>query len=217
MHQDDVARGYDAAAEGYAEELFEELERKPLDRHLLNRFAESVAGRGPVLDLGCGPGHVTKYLRARGVDAEGVDLSQEMIRVARTRTPSAPFRAGDMRRLTDADGSIAGIVAFYSIVHLAPEELSPFFNELRRLLAEDGLALVAFHVGEEVVHVDELFGAKVNLDFQFHAPSAVIDAMAAAGLPTIERVEREPYEGAEHPSRRCYLLGRRVRHSEPVR
>jgi hypothetical protein len=76
------------------------------------------------------------------------------------------------------------------------------------VLASDGLALVSFHVGNELVHVDELFGAPVNLDFRFHNPADVVAALRAAPFSVIEQVEREPYEGAEYPSRRCYLLAR---------
>ncbi|MCA1732617.1 MAG: hypothetical protein LC732_03335 [Acidobacteria bacterium] len=57
-----IRDSYDSAAEGYADHLFRELEQKPLDRHLLNRFAEATKGAGIVADLGCGPGHVSKYL-----------------------------------------------------------------------------------------------------------------------------------------------------------
>ena len=212
---DSVRDSYDGAAAAYAEHLSDELDRKPLDRHLLNRFAEEASGRGLVADVGCGPGHVAAYLAARGVNVIGIDLSPGMIAAASSRHPEIDFRAGDMRRLDLADASLAGAVAFYSIVHFDPAELPPVFAELRRVLAPGGLALVAFHVrtrdGEEVVHVDDLFGAKVSLDFRFHSPDAVAGALDAAGLHVFERVEREPYEGAEHPSRRCYLLARAVR------
>ena len=51
-----VRESYDELAATYTERLFAELAGKPLDRHLLNRFAEDVRGRGLVADLGCGPG-----------------------------------------------------------------------------------------------------------------------------------------------------------------
>jgi len=81
-------------------------------------------------------------------------------------------------------------------------------RELRRVLAPTGLLLISFHVGEEIVHVDELFGAPVNLDFRSHDPADVVAALHAAPFAVIEQVEREPYEGVEYPSRRCYLLAR---------
>ena len=109
-----------------------------------------------------------------------------------------------------AHDNLAGLIAFYSIVHFEPHELALVMRELRKVLVPGGLALVSFHAGNEVVHVDDLFGAPVNLDFRFHAPADVVKAMQAARFVVFEHVEREPYEGAEYQSRRCYLLARAV-------
>jgi len=161
-----------------------------------------------VVDMGCGPGHVAGYLSRQSVRMVGIDLSPEMIRVASELQPGIEFRAGDMRALDLPDGSLAGVIAFYAIVHFQPEELGPVFREMRRVLAPGGLALLSFHVGEEVVHLDDLFGAPVSLDFRFHVPDRVIEALESAGFTVMERIDRQPYEGAEYPSRRCYLLAR---------
>jgi SAM-dependent methyltransferase len=203
---DSIRRSYDAAAEAYASHLAAELEQKPLDRHLLNRFAEATRGRGLVADLGCGPGHVAGYLRDQGVSMVGVDLSAAMVTVARSLNPGIEFRVGDMTALDFEDASLAGIVAFYSIVHFEPAELAGVFEQMRRVLLPDGLVLVSFHVGDQVVHSDELFGVPVSLDFRFHLPEQVRRALREAGFRILEEVEREPYAGAEFPSRRCYLL-----------
>jgi SAM-dependent methyltransferase len=204
----DVRESYDSAAEAYAEHLADELAQKPLDRHLLNRFAEEVRGRGLVGDLGCGPGHVARYLQEQGGTVLGIDLSEQMIQVARRLNPGIDFRVGDMTRLDLPDAALVGVVAFYSIVHFAPFELGAVMLELRRVLAVGGSALVSFHIGSEVVHVEDLFGAPVDLDFRFHAPKDVMDALQCAKLQVREHVEREPYEGVEYPSRRCYLFAR---------
>ena len=204
----DVRESYDSAARAYAEHLATELDRKPLDRHLLNRFAEAMSGGGLVADLGCGPGHVARYLSEQGVRMVGIDLSPEMVRIATELQPDIEFRVGDMTALDLLDGSLAGVIAFYAIVHFKPDELGPVFREMRRVLSPGGLVLLAFHVGEEVVHVDDLFGAPVSLDFRFHVPERVIEALESARFTVMERIERQPYEGAEHPSRRCYILAR---------
>jgi SAM-dependent methyltransferase len=205
----DVRDSYDSAANAYAEHLATELVHKPLDRHLLNRFAEATRDRGLVADLGCGPGHVVRYLQEQGVTVAGIDLSPGMVRVATGLHPGIEFRVGDMNRLDLPDGSLAGVVAFYSIVHFRPAELGTVFQEVCRVLMPGGLALISFHIGEEVVHVDDLFGSPVSLDFRFHVPGVVIEALRGAQLAVIEHVEREPYEGVEYPSRRCYLLARK--------
>jgi SAM-dependent methyltransferase len=204
----DVRESYDSAAAAYAEQLAHELDRKPLDRHLLNRFAEETRGRGPVADLGCGPGHVTQYLSERGVAAYGVDLSPQMVAVAQSRNRGLDFRVEDLRRLGAQDASLAGVLLFYAIVHFELRELPAVFRESRRVLAPDGLALVSFHVGQEVIHRDELFGAPVSLDFRYHPVQGVLEALRSAGLMPIEQIERDPYAGAEYPSRRCYVVAR---------
>jgi SAM-dependent methyltransferase len=206
----DIRDSYDSAAEAYAQHLASELTRKPLDRHLLNRFAEEMRGRGLVADVGCGPGHVARYLHHQGVTIFGIDLSPAMVRCAARLNPGLDFRVGEMRNLDLQASGLVGIVAFYSIVHFEPDELRGIMREMRRVLAPGGLALVSFHAGDEVVHVDELFGAAVDLDFRFHHPAAVVEALRAASFAVIEQVEREPYEGAEYPSRRCYLLAKAV-------
>lgn len=202
----EILKSYDSAARAYAEHLANELEGKPLDRHLLNRFAEETHGRGVVADLGCGPGHIARYLHDRGVLIEGIDISPEMITVATSLNPGIQFRVGDIEHLSVPDGAYRGVLLFYSLVHLETAQLGMVLQEVRRVLEPGGLALLAFHIGDQVVHVDELFGVPVSLDFRFFPPGTVIDALRSARLAVRERVEREPYEGAEYPSRRCYLL-----------
>ena len=199
---------YDELAATYTERIFGELAGKPLDRHLLNRFAEEVRDRGLVADLGCGPGHVARYLHAQGVRMLGVDLSPRMIERARERSPEIEFRVGDMRALELPDGMVAGVVAFYSLIHISEREMGPTLRELRRVLAPGGLLLVAFHIGEETVHRDELWGHAVSLDFRFLMPERVVAQLVETGFAVMEHVEREPYPEVEHPSRRCYLLAR---------
>src|SRR5437868_1341956 len=138
----DVRESYDSAARAYAEHLATELVSKPLDRHLLNRFAEAMTGRGFVADLGCGPGHIARYLREQGVKIFGLDLSPEMVRVATSLNPGIEFRTGDMRQLDLPDGSLAGVVAFYSIVHFDSAELGAVVQQVRRILEPGGLFLV---------------------------------------------------------------------------
>lgn len=204
----DIRDSYDSAAAAYAEHLSDELAQKPLDRHLLNRFAEETRGRGPVADLGCGPGHVAAYLGQQGVTIFGVDLSTQMVAVARNRHPDIDFRVEDMRHLDASDAGLAGVVLFYSIVHFNLTELPSVFREARRVLVDGGLALIAFHAGDYIVHRDELFGAPVSLDFRAHPPGSVVDALRSAGFAVVEEIHRDPYDGVEYPSRRCYLVAR---------
>lgn len=203
-----IRESYDELAATYTARIFGELAGKPLDRHLLNRFAEDVRDRGLVADVGCGPGHVTRYLHERGVRMLGIDLSPRMIDWARKRSPVIEFRVGDMRALELPDGALVGLVAFYALIHIDERDMAATLRELRRVLAPGGLLLIAFHVGEETVHRDELWGHAVSLDFRFLMPDRMIARLVEAGFVVLERIEREPYPEVEHPSRRGYLLAR---------
>jgi SAM-dependent methyltransferase len=201
---------YDAVAREYAEEFANELGAKPLDRALLERFAAGVRGAGPVYDLGCGPGgQTTAFLHALGVDVRGVDLSPAAVAEAARRHPQIAFETGDMLALPLTDGAAAGIVGFYSIVHFSPEQVRTAIREMGRVMRAGAPLLVAFHVGDEVVHVDELFGRRVSVDFRFHPVQRVEDALRDAGVAEIETIERDPYPEVEHPTRRAYVFARK--------
>ncbi len=204
----DVEASYDRVAREYAEHLYGELEGKLLDRELLDRFAERLRNAGPVCDLGCGPGQIARYLRDRGVEVHGIDLSPGMVAEAQRLNPDIPFSRGDMLALDSKDGAWAGIAAFYAIVHLLPEQIPQAFAEMKRVLRPGGLLLLAFHVGEEIIHRDELWGQEVDLDFRFFLPEDIEAALRSAGFE-IDKVHiREPYPEVEHPSRRAYILAR---------
>jgi SAM-dependent methyltransferase len=203
---DSIRTGYAPVARAYREQLGDELAGKPLDRAFLDAFAERCAG-GRIADVGCGPGHVARYLADRGARVEGLDLSPQMIEEACASHPAIPFHVGDMFALPFE--GVRGLVAFYAIVHLPTEELVTPFREFHRALAPGGLAAIAFHAGGAIVHVDELFGVATSLDFMFHPPDAVIAALATAGFTLEARLDRAPYPEVEHQSQRTYLLARK--------
>lgn len=78
-----------------------------------------------------------------------------------------------------------------------------------RVLAPRGLVAVAFHVGTDTVHVDELFSCATSLDVMLHRPEAVAGDFIDAGFVIEARLDREPYPGAEHPTQRSYLVARK--------
>jgi SAM-dependent methyltransferase len=205
---DGVRRSYDAVAREYAASFADELDGKPLDRALLACLIEQAVPGAPVADLGCGPGHVTSWLAGHGAAAVGVDLSAGMVAVAREAHPEAEFRQGDFLALPAADGEFGAIVAFYSLIHLAPGELTPALREICRVLAPGGPVLVSFHVGSDVVHRDEWLGHAVDVDFRFLELADVAAAMETAGLTVQMRLERAAYPG-EVATTRGYLLALR--------
>jgi len=209
-----VRRTYDAVARAYDEALRDELDHKPLDRALLAAVTE-LAGEGTLADVGCGPGHVTRFLAARRPDVLGVDLSPAMAGIAGRHAPEQRFAVASMLELPVGDAAWAGAVALYSIIHLDPGERAVAFRELARVLRADAPLLVSFHVESAevaaggVTHLSTWFGEAVDVDVRFLDPAGVRGEIVAAGFRVEATLLREPVAGREFPSRRAYLLARR--------
>jgi ubiquinone/menaquinone biosynthesis C-methylase UbiE len=204
-----IRESYDRLAEEYARRIADELQHKPLDRELLDCFAQQTTGRGEVCDMGCGPGHVARYLRDAGASVFGLDLSPGMLEQARKLNPDISFREGNMLALDILDGALAGIAAFYAIVNIPKLSLPVVFREIQRVLQPGGLLLLAFHTGNEVLHEEELWGQKISMDFLLLQPSEIRVDLEVAGFTIEEVVEREPYPDVEYPSRRAYIFARK--------
>jgi SAM-dependent methyltransferase len=194
---------YDEVAEAYAARFFDELDHKPYDRRQLDEFAARCQ-HGLVLDVGCGPGHVARYLRERGVAAEGIDLSPATVAVAKRLTPGLPVRVGDLTALEVADGSVAGIVAFYSLIHLPRASFPDAVRELHRVLRPGGVLLAALHGGTGEAHADEFCGQSVAVDATLYAVDEIDRRLAEAGF-AVEAVGTRPPYDFEYPSERLYV------------
>ncbi|HET7087288.1 MAG TPA: class I SAM-dependent methyltransferase [Anaerolineae bacterium] len=205
----DLQTSYDRVAAEYVQRIYHELDHKPLDRQLLDRFAAGVHGLGPACDLGCGPGHVARYLSERGVDVFGIDLSPGMVEQARRLNPGIEFRQGDMLALDAKDETWGGIAAFYSIIHIPREEVISALSEMRRALRGGGLLLLAFHIGEEIVHREEWWGHPVSLDFLLFQPEEMAGYLASAGFEIEEVITRPPYADVEYASHRAYIFAKK--------
>jgi len=211
---DGVRATYDAVARAYADQLGDELSGKPLDRALLNGFLE-LAGPGTIADVGCGPGHVTRFLAERHADVIGIDLSPRMIDIAREQAPTLTFVVGSLLQLPAADDAWSGAIALYSIIHLTAAERAAACHEFARTVRPGGWLLVAFHIdgpdftAGEVNHLTNWFGEPVELDAYFLEPADVTRDMEAAGLTIMSTLVRQPWPEAEYPSRRCYVIAQR--------
>ena len=204
-----ISSGYDTLADEYIVHIYHELEHKPLDRDWLTRFAATVGTPGPICDLGCGPGHIARYLHEQGAHVLGMDLSPHMIERARQLNAGIEFRVGNMAALDVADRSWSGIVAFYSIIHIPRTELVTVLGEFWRVLQPGGEVLLAFHIGDEVRHIDTLWERQVSLDFLFYPRAQIEDHLRAAGFEVVESIERDPYEGFEVATQRAYIRARK--------
>lgn len=207
----DIRESYDRLAPEYARRISGELRRKPLDRQLLDRLAADIGTSGEICDIGCGPGHVARYLRDAGANVFGLDLSPKMLEEARRLNPDISFRLGDMLALDVPSGTLAGIVAFYAIVNIPEQSLHTCFAEMLRVLRPGGLLLLAFHAGPEVIREEILWDIPISMNFYLFDPLTIRRHLEDAGFTVDDVIEREPYASdVEYQSRRAYIFARKA-------
>ncbi|WP_432827148.1 class I SAM-dependent methyltransferase [Dactylosporangium sp. CA-092794] len=191
MDRERVRQAYASVAELYIE-LFGSSRQVHADD--LAFIGRHLAGRpGTVLDLGCGPGHITGHLRSLGVDATGIDIVPEFIAHARAAHPSGSYQLGSMEDLDVADHSIAGILAWYSLIHLPPQRLDGVLAEFRRAMVPAGTLVLGMFDGDEVAAFDH----KVVTAYRWPVDE-LAERLMRAGFTEVERLRR-PGEGAHRP------------------
>jgi ubiquinone/menaquinone biosynthesis C-methylase UbiE len=196
---------YDRIAVAYAELARDELARRPVERSVLGLFASVVDG--PVLDVGCGTGLATAELVRLGFKVSGVDLSPGMLAVARERLPEVRFEVGSMLALPHADELFAGVVAWYSTIHVPDPDLPTALAELARVLRPGGHLLLGFQVGDEPRRMTSALGHEIALDFHRRQPNQMADLLATAGVPVHVRTVREAEDDERTPQ--AFLLARK--------
>ncbi|MEO3826070.1 methyltransferase domain-containing protein [Actinomadura sp. B10D3] len=181
----DTQKSYDALAADYADETRDLLDRLLHVRAGVVLFADLVRaiGGGPVADVGCGPGHTTALLRELGADAFGIDLSPAMIEIARREHPDARFDVGSMTDLDVADDSLAGVIAWWSLIYIPDEAVPGVLDQFLRVLRPDGVLAVGFHVGNEAKLETTGDGDQPIQTYVYHRPpSRVADWIREAGF-----------------------------------
>jgi SAM-dependent methyltransferase len=197
---------YDALAAAHPDRVSADLNDRPLDRALFAAFAElvRVGGNRPVADVGCGAGRVTILLSRLGLDAFGVDLSPEMVALARRTYPQLRFEEGSMLALDVPAATLGGLLSYYSIIHIAPERRQQVLAEFHRVLAPGGLFMMVFQIGDEKGHRTEFFGTPVSMDWYRQRPDDVERLLRETGFDIWTTAVRQP-EGKEKTAQ-GYLL-----------
>lgn len=190
-------RLYDTVADSYARMLPDASFEAAEDLSIISRFAGLLPSDARVLDAGCGTGRMQPVLRSLlpRHRATGVDLSDEMLRHARLAHPETRFDRAVLSALPYPDASFDALFAWYSIIHTAPADLPAVFAELRRVLADGGVALFGFQHGSGERQRSKAYGHAVELRAHLHSVEGVSSALEHAGFASIEGLIRPARAG----------------------
>ncbi len=195
-----VRRLWETGAADYDSRLGDELATKPFERSLLDEAGRAMRELGPVIDLGCGPAQVARYLAGRGVKTVGVDLAREMLAAARRRAAELPLVAGDALDLPFGAGSCGGVVAFYSLHNLLRHLLPRALFEMNRVLRSGGSLLIATHAG-----TGETFYPDLNVVATYYSSDELSALLSDQGF-NVDWIRDRPPQADEHQATKLFVL-----------
>jgi SAM-dependent methyltransferase len=209
---DELRAAHDVLAEFYVDRLAGATEDMPIERAVLRLFCELTVAAGlgvTVGDVGCGTGRLAPYLEAKGLLPLGVDLSPEMVRVARRDYPDFSFDVADLRDLPFADASLAGVVCWYSLLFLTPSDRAIAFGELARVVKPGGYLVTAFKAGDGTLRRSgHSTGLGVEFDSYWLSPDEMERRVTEAGFEKVYWAGRPAGEHESTPQ--GYLLARKT-------
>lgn len=128
----------------------------------LKEFVNLVRPEGNILDLGCGPGHHSKIFVDTGFNVTGIDLSNEMIELAKKEEPRAAFIKMDITHLKFKKKSFDGIWASASLLHIPKNKIGEALNKIYSILRADGTFYISLKEGkgEESIQDDRYGGVE---------------------------------------------------------
>ena len=211
-HLSTVTRSaYDVVADDYATLIRGLSAETALDVAMINDFGGRCRKDqlGAVADVGCGPGRITAHLAERGVDVFGYDLSPGMVKVARRTHPHLRFEVSAMEDMNIPDATLGGLIAWYSLIHTAPDGLPTVVSEFARAVKAGGWLLTAFQTGAgERIERSSAYGHAVTMINYRHDPRHLIVVLEAGGFDVHTQLQRSA-EGTETTPQTVLLARRR--------
>lgn len=164
-------------------------EEKFMDLTIYDQSYEQFTGliSGPkaaILDVGCGPGNVARYLQRKNPDwrFHGVDAAPNMVELFRKNIPGSTITVMDIRNIGTLKRSFDGIVAGFSIPYLNDRDTLTLIRDFRMLLHPEGAVYISFVEGDPAASGLITGSTGDQTYFYYHREVRVRDMMQAAGL-----------------------------------
>ncbi len=184
---------YNLAAGKYHELFHNEMQQKPFDHELLDRFAAHFNPSSRIVDAGCGPsGQIGRYLFDKGLKVQGIDIAEKCIEIAAGWNPGMNFQVMDMGCAAYRDCSIDGIISYYAIVHTPKNYLDRIFGEYRRILRKGGKLLVTVKDGEKDHYQREFLGFPPRIYFSCFSEEEICELFSRNAFKILYFKSRDP-------------------------
>lgn len=123
-----------------------------------------------ILEIGCGPGNITKYLLSERPDFDifGIDIAPNMIVLAKNNNPTASFAIMDSRQIDEIKTKYDAIVCGFCLPYLSQTDSRKLITDCYNLLNENGLIYISFVEGDPIKSDFQIGSSGDRIYFYFH-------------------------------------------------
>ena len=162
-------------------------------------FLKLLPQKGNILDAGCGPGNIARYLVSKGFDVIGVDLSSKLIHIAKEKVHEAKFHVMDMRKLTFPNESFNGVYSAYSFMHISNADVATTLKSYYKVLKPSGCLFLATKAGSGEIYLKEPLAEDRLCYFNFYDPKWLMEQVESSGFIIKEFVKKASVTEGELP------------------
>lgn len=194
---------YDKIAKPYAETF-----SKPSE--YIDKFLAMLSANAKILDLGCGIGVDSNYMTSKGFDVIGIDLSKEMLKLAKQKFPHIDFRQQDIRKLNFPINYFDGILASCSLIHIPKKDVPELLHTLNQILKNGGAVYIALQEGEsKEIFVNEPFKPDEKLFLNIISFDEIENLLVKNGFSVMKKYERKPNSKEELNFIKLYIIAKK--------
>ncbi len=162
----------------------------------LNLFCDLIKVKeAHILDVACGPGNISKYLLERNPDLKilGIDLSKNMVDLARINNPSAQFEVMDCRSIKNLNKQYHAIIFAFCFPYLTKEEALQLIEDAAQLLRPDGVLYISTMEDDysKSKYIGPSDGSGVRIFTHYHEGAYLIEGLTRNGFTNIETIRQD--------------------------
>ena len=172
---------YNKTANEWAEKWYSDETMLPL----LEKFIGLFSVKPRILDAGCGAGYESMRLSNLGAEVVGIDISEESIKIAKTKNPNCHFEIMDCKQIKSSLGIFDGITAIALLVHIENSDLQTVFTNFKNIIKSGGFLFVAYAEGDGLSDKKsfvEIDGEKYNRAFYLHQSQEIKETAQKSGF-----------------------------------
>ena len=194
---------YDKIAEPYANEF-----SKPSE--YIDEFLTLLPKNAKILDAGCGIGVDASYMSSKCFEIIGIDLSKEMLKLAKQKFHQINFRQEDIRELDFPPNSFDGILASCSLIHIPKKDFPALLKKFHQILKKDGAIYIALQGGKsEEIFIDEPFKPDEKLFLNIISFDEIKNLLVKNGFSIVKKYKRKPKSKEELNYTKLYVIAKK--------